>query len=69
MKKASLVVVGLVFCIVALLLLAVGTGSVSAGLGCWQVRSCAGDAGCGGGSVDGCTITCTSGNTIICNPG
>ena len=69
MKTPRLIISGLTLSFVALLFLAIGANSVSAGLGCWQVRSCNGDAGCGGGSVDGCTITCTSGATIFCNLG
>lgn len=69
MNNARLVVSGLVLSLVVLLFSAVVTSSVSAGLGCWNVRNCSGDAGCGFGSVEGCVITCASGSIIYCNPG
>lgn len=69
MNKPRLIISGLALSFVVLLFAAVGTKSVSAGLGCWQIRSCSGDAGCGGGSVEGCIIYCNSGSTIFCNLG
>lgn len=68
MKIARLVICALTLSFAALLLSAVVTRGVSANLNCAQLRSCSGDAGCGSGSVEDCTITCTSGIHIFCNP-
>lgn len=62
-----IVISTLVISLVVLTFSAVATSTVSAGLGCWNVRNCSGDAGCAFGSVEGCVITCSSGSIIYCN--
>lgn len=69
MNKFRLTVYALTLTFAVLLFSAATTNEVSADINCRNVKSCSGDAGCGSGSIDGCTINCTSGNVVLCTGG
>ena len=61
MKKKVLVACSI------LLVLVIVTGTLQAALWCFDLKNCAGAAGCYlGGNPDGCTIFCTGGGTAEC---
>lgn len=66
MKKARFLI-GLLSLSLTLLISTAFSASTSAGLYCFQLAGCAGQAGCYYfGSASGCTITCSDGTVVYC---
>lgn len=66
MKRAKLLI-GMLSLSLTLLISTAFATSTSAGLYCYQLAGCAGQAGCAFfGSASGCSITCSDGTAVAC---
>jgi len=66
--KKSRFFIGLLSLMLATMMSVTFATSSSAFLYCYQIVGCTGNAGCGFGSVSGCTMTCSDGPVVYCVP-